>query len=106
MEGAHRGGRSQKDVVVGSKATAAAQRRRAQSGAAAAGMGVGRRWPQLARVRRQRHWHPCRVCAGRLSQAGLAPARPDTRPALLGVRFRGLMLVCTAAGLDNVCGPG
>ena len=37
MEGSHRAGRSLKDVVVGSKAEAAAQRERAQHGAAAAG---------------------------------------------------------------------
>jgi hypothetical protein len=37
MEGSHRGGRSLKDVVVGSKEVAAAQRQRAQQGAAATG---------------------------------------------------------------------
>ena len=36
MEGAHRAGRSLKDAVIGSKAEAAAKRRRAQHGAAAA----------------------------------------------------------------------
>ena len=37
MEGAHKGGRTLKEVVVGSKAEAAARRQRAQQGAAAAG---------------------------------------------------------------------
>ena len=37
MEGAHRAGRSLKDVIVGSKATAKLQRGRAQQGVAAAG---------------------------------------------------------------------
>ena len=36
MDGEHRGGRTHKDVVVGSKAAAAQQRKRAQHGAAAA----------------------------------------------------------------------
>ena len=37
MDGAHKGGRTLKEVVVGSKAEAAARRQRAQQGAAAAG---------------------------------------------------------------------
>ena len=37
MEGAHKGGRTLKQVVVGSKAEATACRQRAQQGAAAAG---------------------------------------------------------------------